>query len=190
MHEALNAYRTSLDIANELTACDPANGIFQHATALYYEDVGRVLLNQEGPQAALYHYQRSLEVRKQIADVDPSTTKLRDVFEGHNRIGELLEQGDQRQDAISAYQASREIAEHLVDSDPENAEWRYLLYRQSGRVRQLQKDNEGARHMYCQAKNIAMMNSEVNPDDHQWKKRLYWLQQRLEDLQGSGGCPA
>jgi hypothetical protein len=102
---------------------------------------------------------------KRLAAVDPSSTELqRDVLQGPNRIGELLEKRGQVQEAIAAYQASHLIAEGLADVEPTNDEWRYLAYRQLGRVRELEGNKEEARDTY-QAKKVVLTNSALRPGE-------------------------
>ena len=190
MKAALAAYQDSLSYTEELAADDPKKVPIQRDLSLGHENVGRILLKQEDPPAALDHYRRSLAIRKQLAAGDPSNTKLqRDVLQGHNRIGDILHKQDQVQEAIAEYQASHMIAERLAAAEPRNADWQYLSYRQLGRVRELEGNTEGARDMYCQAKKVVSINSELHPTESQWQERLHRLEQHLDDVQGSGACP-
>jgi tetratricopeptide (TPR) repeat protein len=187
---ALDAYRASLAIAERLAAADPADASLQQDLSIRLNESGDALKLQGDLQAALEHYRRSLEIRKRLAADNLSNTELqRGVLEGHDRIGELLNRRGQVQEAIAEYQASHVIAKRLVAAEPTNADWQYLSRRQLGRARELERNKEEARDMYCQAKKVVMTNSTLHPADTRWQERLHWLEQHLNDVQGSGACP-
>jgi tetratricopeptide (TPR) repeat protein len=188
---ALEAYQRSLLITKQLAADDPAKVDIQRDLSLGHENIGRILLEQDDLQMALDHYRRSLDIRNQLADLNPSKTELqRDVLTAHDRIGDILYKLDKVQEAIAAYQASHLIAERLAVLEPKNDEWRFISYRQLGRIREFQGDRKGAQDMYCRAKNVVMRNSALHPAEPQWQKRLNWLEQRLAVVQSSAasGC--
>jgi tetratricopeptide (TPR) repeat protein len=186
----LNAYRASLAIAERLAAADPADASLQQDLSIRLIKSGDALKEQGDLQAALDHYRRSLEIAKQLAADNPSNTELqRGVLEGYDRIGELLNKRGQVQEAIAAYQASHVIAERLAAAEPTNADWQYLSRRQLGRVRELDRNKEEAQDMYCQAKKVVMTNSKLHPSESRWQDRLHWLEQHLNEAQGSGACP-
>jgi tetratricopeptide (TPR) repeat protein len=187
---ALDACRNSLAIAERLADADPKQASLQQDLSTRLKNCGDALKEQGDLQAALDHYQRSLAIRKQLAADKPSSTELqRDVLLGHSRIGDILDKRGQVQEAIAAYQASHAIAEELAAAEPTNEEWRYLSYRQLGRVRELEGNKEGAQDMYCRAKNVVITNSPLRPAGPQWREQLDWLKQRLVDVQDSGASP-
>jgi tetratricopeptide (TPR) repeat protein len=187
---ALDACRNSLAIAERLADADPKQASLQHDLSTRLKNCGDALKEQGDLQAALDHYQRSLAIREHLAAAKPSNTELqRDVLLGHSRIGDILEKRGQVQEAIAAYQASYAIAERLAAAEPTNEEWRYLSYRQLGRVRELEGNKEAAQDMYCRAKNVAVTNSPLRSAGPQWREQLDWLKQRLVDVQDSGASP-
>lgn len=187
MKAALAAYQDSLSITKRLADDDPKKVDIQRDLSLGHQNVGHIL-KQEDPQAALDHYRRSLTIADQLAAGDPTNIELqRDVLQGHDRIGDVLEKLGHIPEAIAAYHKSLAIAERLADAEPTNDEWRYLSYRQSGRVQELKGHREEARDMYCRAK--SMVQSELRQGEPQGQKRLHWLEERLAVVTGSSASP-
>ena len=78
--------------------------------------------NLAGAQAA---FQRSLEIRRRLADTDPSNAGWqRDLSFSFTNIAQLHEQTGNRNEALRLAQESLEIDERLAALDPINATWR------------------------------------------------------------------
>ncbi|HKI36902.1 MAG TPA: protein kinase [Gemmataceae bacterium] len=77
--------------------------------------MGRIF--PDGPSAALFHYERSLELCQALAEADKTNSQtLRDLSVSHNKLGYVyLRLGDSKA-ALDSYQKALEIRERLANN--------------------------------------------------------------------------
>jgi tetratricopeptide (TPR) repeat protein len=94
-----------------------------------------VLLAQGDLPRALDASWASLDIRKRLAQADPSnTTAQHNVSVSHERVGDVLHNQGDLAGALAEYRASLTIAERLAAQDLANAQWQTDLARSCGRV--------------------------------------------------------
>ncbi len=78
---ALSRYQRGLEIAERLSAADPASADLARDVSLSLARTGDVLRSQGDRAGAMSRYQRSLEIRERLSAADPASADLaRDVF--------------------------------------------------------------------------------------------------------------
>ncbi len=126
----------------EITAAQTRAGLEEYQRsgndwliALSQELLGDVLLAQGDLPHALDSYWAGLDIRKRLAQADPSnTTAQRNVSVSHNKVGEVLYAQGDLAGALAEYRASLTIRERLAAQDPANAQWQTDLAISCGRV--------------------------------------------------------
>ncbi len=111
------------EIAERLSAADPASADRASNTSVSLSKIGDVLLSQDDRDGALTHYQRSLEIAERLSAADPaSADRASDTSVSLSKVGDvLLSQGD-REGALAHYQRSLEIAERRFAAGPGSVE--------------------------------------------------------------------
>ena len=67
----MEAYRAHLDIAQRLSAAAPQDlGLHRHVAVSNYK-IGRVLFTQGKLDAALAHFNKDLQIHKELLELDP-----------------------------------------------------------------------------------------------------------------------
>jgi tetratricopeptide (TPR) repeat protein len=85
---------------------------------------GNVLMDQGDLAGALGAYGKSLEVRRRLAEADPSNAGWqRDLSVSHEKNGDVLRDQGDLAGALAAYGKSLEVSRRLAEADPSNAGW-------------------------------------------------------------------
>src|SRR5581483_7726354 len=91
LDDAMREYCLFLAIYERLTQKEPANVEWRRSLSVAYNKVGLVKLSQNSPDAALKSFEKSLGVRQQLLEQDPSSAiAQRDVSVGHVTVAEAL----------------------------------------------------------------------------------------------------
>jgi hypothetical protein len=84
--------------------------------------VGVVLSAQGKPDEALKSFRDGLEIRRRLANTDPSNAGWQhDVAVAYDRVGDALVSQGGLEDGLQSYRDERTILERLIRSDPNNA---------------------------------------------------------------------
>ncbi len=126
-----------------------------------------------GAQAAC---QRSLEIRRRLADADPSNAgRQRDLSVSHNKVGNILQEQGDLAGAQAAFQRSLEISRRLADADPSNAVWQRDLsvsHNNVGNILQEQGDLAGAQAAFQRGLEISRRLADADPSNAVWQRDL------------------
>ena len=144
--------------------------------ALSQELLGDVLLAQGDLPHALDSYWAGLDIRKRLAQADPSnTTAQRNVSVSHEKVGEVLYAQGDLAGALAEYRASLAIRERLTAQDPANAGWQRDLsvsHEKIGDVLRDQSDLAGALAEYRASLTIRERLTAQDPANAQWQTDL------------------
>jgi tetratricopeptide (TPR) repeat protein len=88
------------------------------------ERQGNVLRNQGDLAGALAAFRESLQVRRRLAEADPSNAGWqRDLSVSHNNVGNVLRDQGDLAGALAAFRESLQVSRRLAEADPSNAGW-------------------------------------------------------------------
>ncbi len=156
--------------------------------------IGDVLMELVDYTGALIAYRAGLEIRRALAQRDPSNTdwqcKLSLI---HDKIGILLEAQGNGRGAFAAYSAGFEIRNALNRRDPNNTKWQRDLawtHDKIGNVLAAQGDGRGALAAYSAALEIRNTLHQRDPNNTEWRHDLSWTHNRIgEVLMAQGDFP-
>jgi tetratricopeptide (TPR) repeat protein len=127
--QALRHYERSLEISEQLIAANPESGQAARDVSVSLSRLGDFLSRRGKPgdvEAALGHYERSLEVRERLLAANPESGQAaRDVSLSLERLGDYLMMSGQPGDAervLGYYEQSLELSEQLLAANPESGE--------------------------------------------------------------------
>jgi len=119
---ALELFRASLEIHEQLVTKDPDNAKWQRKLAASHEKIGNVLVMQGNLAEAHRAFQVSLEIRKHLAVVDPENAVwLRDLSLSHEKVGDVLLAQGKLAEALGSFVGSLEIRERLASQNTSHA---------------------------------------------------------------------
>ncbi len=126
---ALGHYEESLEIRRQLHRANPESGVAARDVSISLNRLGDFLRARGQPgddEAALGHYQASLEIRRQLHRANPeSGVAARDVSVSLDKLGDFLSARGQPGDAEAAlgqYEESLEIRRQLQRANPESGQ--------------------------------------------------------------------
>jgi len=121
--EAMEEFRPSLAIAEELAKQEPGDPENQRDLAVAYSRVGDSLLAMGDIEGAETYFAKDLEITQQLVEKDSSDTEWqRDLSVAHGKMGDLKLEAGQSSQALSHYQESLAIAQRLADLDASSIE--------------------------------------------------------------------
>ena len=166
---ALNAFKASLAIMNQLANANPKNLEWQSELSIAHGDVGDVLFAQGDLEGALKSDRTALEISVRLASLDPDNTRWqRDLSITHRAVGRvLLAQGD-LEGALKSYETGLEISKRLAGLDPDNASLQDDLattYVHIGNLRHAQDNWQAAMDAYTVSLGISDRLGKLKPED-------------------------
>ncbi len=115
---ALHHYREALSISEALAAADLSH---LPQVAMQLDNVGKALSDMGLLEQARQHYERSLQIRRQVVAGQPDEpTWRRRLSVGLNRVGEILAKLGDPEGALRHYQEALEIREQLAGANPDS----------------------------------------------------------------------
>ena len=155
------------------------------------EKVGDVQRAQGDLAGALASYGKSLEVRRRLAEADPSNAGWqRDLSVSQERIGNVQRAQGDLAGARASYGKSLEVTRRLAEADPSNAGWQRGLsvsYIKVGDVQSAQGDLAGARASYGKSLEVRRRLAEADPANAGWQRDLSVSHNKLGDVQSAQG---
>jgi tetratricopeptide (TPR) repeat protein len=174
--DALEAYRASLAIVEQLAKADPTNVRWQRDLSISHNKIGDVLRVQGNLTGALEAHRASLAIAERLTKTGPrNTVWQRDLSIAHNFVGNVQITQRDFAAALKSYRASNEIINSLATSDPGNAEWQRDLsisHSKIGNVLRAQGDLPGALEAYRADIAIAERLGEADPGNAGWQRDL------------------
>jgi serine/threonine protein kinase len=138
--EALEAYRASLAIAEQLAKTDPGNAGWQRDLSVSHEKVGDVLRAQSDLPGALEAYRASLAIAEQLAKTDPGNAGWqRDVALAQGRVAMVIARQDTRELAKKSFEQGSAIIARLKPVSPDTKPTRVPPTPRKKQTRTLQK---------------------------------------------------
>jgi tetratricopeptide (TPR) repeat protein len=90
-----------------------------------HDRVGNILRKQGDLTGALESYRLSMDIRRELARIDPSNTQSkRDLWVSNNKVAGALQANGDLAHALESYQTGLNIVRELIDIDADNAGWR------------------------------------------------------------------
>ena len=82
------------------------------------------MVAQGNRAGALKAFEDSLEVRKELSELDPANSQWkRDLSVSYDRVGDVLVAQGNRAGALKAFEDGQKIFKELSELDPANADW-------------------------------------------------------------------
>ena len=123
---ALQAYRESLAIKQQMAARDPENTGRQVDLAVSHSSIAQVLDKLGDLQGALKSSTNELAIREALSMKDPRNMDWKiKLAMSHGSIGSLLRIMGQSEAALMHLQAYRNITQELTERDPANNAWQW-----------------------------------------------------------------
>ena len=151
--EGKTSLEKAIEIHVKLVMQNPQVIVYKHQLANHYILLGHLYRVTKQPEQSIASYQQAYEIRKSLADQDPSRKHLQELAQclallgtGHNDLGDF-------EAAIRVGSEAIETAQKLVHQYPENAQYIWeLAYAQYGlatayrKTEQLDAAVEGFQH--------------------------------------------
>ena len=192
-NEALANHRTSLVIAERVSAADPGNSKWQHDLVVAHGHVGDVLVEQGGLDEALTHYRAAVAVGERLTMADPSDVRWQDALaSSHNKAGDVLRDQGRLDETLASYRAGLAIRERLAAADPRNAGWQRELsvsHSKMGDVLSDQGKLDEALASYRADLAIADRLAAVDPSNAGWQRDLSVSQNKIGNALLAQGRP-
>jgi tetratricopeptide (TPR) repeat protein/tRNA A-37 threonylcarbamoyl transferase component Bud32 len=125
---AMQSYRDSLALMEQVAARDPANATWQLGLGTSHFYVGDALRRQGDLDGALQHYQGYREIAERVAAKDPRNMewKLEASF-GHSNVAGVLEAKGDLTGSLAELDTTLALKQQVADSAPGNVEWQRTL---------------------------------------------------------------
>jgi serine/threonine-protein kinase len=125
---AMQSYRDSLALMEQVAARDPANAAWQLGLGTSHFYVGDALRRQGDLDGALQHYQGYREIAERVAAKDPRNMewKLEASF-GHSNVAGVLEAKGDLPGSLAELDTTLALKQQVADSAPGNVEWQRTL---------------------------------------------------------------
>ena len=120
--EALNAYRHSRDIAEQLVKAGLGDAVWENDLATSHDKIGDILVAQRHLAEALTTYKQGRAIRDRLTRLDPSNAAWqRDLALSLGKIGDVLGDQGSLAEALANFRQGQDILERLAKADPGNA---------------------------------------------------------------------
>jgi tetratricopeptide (TPR) repeat protein len=121
---ALDAFRVSLTVADQLKDLGADDSIWQNNRAGSIERIGYILLVQGRPEEALANFKSTLAAFERLTQADPANKKWQhNLFVNYRSAGEALAALGRFAEAMNFAEKASAIAEQLVAADSRIAVW-------------------------------------------------------------------
>jgi eukaryotic-like serine/threonine-protein kinase len=180
---ALDYHRKALSIAEELSADDPKNAMFQHDLSLCYAKLGETL-SESDPADAVDFYQKAIAINDRLLAVSPSEFRFLSRRALYSRgIAVPLRNIGSSRTAIENLNQSLETLDMMLTMNPDNAEAHASVFASRMVLAETllsAKDLAGALENYRVANRIAETSLAASPSD------LYAMWRLADSYQGLG----
>ncbi len=120
---ALNSFRRSMQVAQELLSANPNDPLAHRRLALAYEKVGDVMVIAGTVPEGLEKLNTARSIYQELAVSSPQSLARRDVAIADLKIGDALVRTGKPSEAVQAYRETLRIIEALANEDPKNREY-------------------------------------------------------------------
>ena len=116
-HPARSAYQTALDTLIVIFQTNTSNQILSYQ-ARCHDSLGQVEKSVENLNAAIQHYQKSLDIRKKIAETENSIQNQYDIWNSYIHFGDFYVSGDQLTTAHDEYKKALTLITSIHEAAP------------------------------------------------------------------------
>ena len=144
-----------------------------------YARVGMIADEIGTKSEALAAHEKALEIRRSLADADPSDVVARvELAESLDTIGVLYRSLGRMTECLDSLEAGRAALEDLVTTRPDRSDAQYQFAQvcsDLGAVRKMREEFEQAESMYARAHAILAHLVEVDPAEPKYLRKLAWF---------------
>jgi serine/threonine-protein kinase len=179
LEDALKFYRAFIDRRGD----DPA---LRRELARAYARVGTITDEIGTKPDALSAHTKALEIRRALADADPSDLTLRvDVAETLDAIGLLHRSLGRMTDCHESFAEARASLEPVVATHPDRTDALFQLARacsDGGAARKISEQWDQAGALYSRAREIFGRLVKIDPDEPKYLRNLAWSTYQMGNL--------
>jgi tetratricopeptide (TPR) repeat protein len=173
---ALDSYRQSLAICQEVSDANPGNVQDRFELALSHNRMGMILQIHGDLESAMKFQGRSLELLREVSSGQQAHTQAkRDISISHSNLGGMLFAAGDTIGGLSNLRESLKIAEELAKADPQNANFhlnRAVALDGIGQILLVTGDSTGAAQNLRHAMEIAERLVAADPKNEQARLTL------------------
>ena len=164
---------------------------WRRETSSLFNKQGDVRLAQGDLAGALAAFQASMDLRKALAESDPSNAGWqRDLSVSHEKVGNVRHAQGDLAGALAAFQASMDVAKALAESDPSNAGWQRDLSFSFTRLAEV-CERQGERALAMEHAEKSLLIDErlaaLDPTNATWQRDVKVSRAMLTRLKAAGG---
>ena len=122
--EALDSYKKSVVIAQEIVDRDPSNTFYRRQLAVELGNVGNTMLEMNDKAGALDSFRQALAIYESMVAADPNDADIRkNSAVGYRNVGTALGTSN-RVEALNNFHKAVQVLSELTAKDPNNADYR------------------------------------------------------------------
>lgn len=155
---------------------DPQRGeqLFELGQSHFW--VGHVLWEQGKRQAAREHFERYLDLSRELVRIDPARSDWRlELAYGHSNLGTVAQTEGRPAEALERFRATLRVIEALAREEPDDIEWQHelaLTHNLLGETsRDLGRDLEALEHFEIDLE-LRRRLAAARPDHLHWREAL------------------
>jgi tetratricopeptide (TPR) repeat protein len=179
--QALQAYRRSLAIREQLAHADPEKTSRQFDLTFSYQRIGDVELELGDLAQAANSFSARHAILARLTAQEPNDTKLQWLFADSDlHLGRVRELQGNLKDAFASYQACSEIMERLASADPENS--LAFAYRRIGEIEFARGHLSEAAASYTERHAILSKLAAKDPTNTRWQYEFAISHEAIGDV--------